>query len=70
MVMRKLQPKEYGIFINGTPFFSCVLESTVDVLVAEARARFGDETKVEVFVHTTDPYVSVSSDSFGDSDGQ
>lgn len=68
--MRKLKPKEYGIFINGTPFFSCVLESTVDALVAEAYARFGDQTKVEVFVHTTDPYVPATSDSSGDSDGQ
>lgn len=48
--------KEYGISVNGRPFFLCCLESSIPVLIAEARSRFGDEVKVDIVVHEQRPY--------------
>lgn len=48
--------KIYVIVANGQPFFSVANPCTVPAIMDEARAAFGEQTMVEVFVQTTEPY--------------
>lgn len=56
--------KIYVIVANGQPFFSVANPCTVPAIMDEARAAFGEQALVEVFVQTTEPYEpSVAADS-------
>lgn len=48
--------KIYVIVANGQPFFSVVNPCTVPAIIDEARAAFGEQAIIEVFVQTTEPY--------------
>lgn len=48
--------KIYVIVANGRPFFSVVNPCTVPAIIDEARATFGEQAIIEVFVQTTEPY--------------
>lgn len=48
--------KIYVIVANGQPFFSVANPCTVPAIMDEARAAFGEQALVEVFVQTTEPY--------------
>ena len=48
--------KIYVIVANGQPFFSVVNLCTVPAIIDEARAAFGEQAIIEVFVQTTEPY--------------
>lgn len=48
--------KIYIIVVNGQPFFSVANPCTVPAIMDEARAAFGEQALVEVFVQTTEPY--------------
>ena len=48
--------KIYVIVANGQPFFSVANPCTVPAIMDEARAVFGEQAMVEVFVQTTEPY--------------
>lgn len=48
--------KIYVIVANGQPFFSVANPCTVPAIMDEARAAFGKQALVEVFVQTTEPY--------------
>lgn len=55
--------KVYVIVVNGQPFFSVANPCTVPAIMDEARAAFGKQALVEVFVQTTEPYEpSVAAD--------
>lgn len=48
--------KIYVIVANGQPFFSVANPCVVPAIMDEARAAFGEQAKIEVFVQTTEPY--------------
>lgn len=48
--------KIYVIVANGQPFFSVANPCTVPAIVDEARAAFGEQAIIKVFVQTTEPY--------------
>lgn len=48
--------KIYVIVVNGQPFFSVANPCTIPAIMDEARAAFGEQALVEVFVQTTEPY--------------
>ena len=56
--------KIYVIVANGQPFFSVANPCTVPAIMDEARAAFGEQAIIEVFVQTTEPYEpSVATDN-------
>lgn len=56
--------KIYVIVANGQPFFSVANPCTVPAIMDEARAAFGEQAIIEVFVQTTEPYEpSVAADN-------
>lgn len=55
--------KEYIIVVNGRPFFSVTNPLNLQMVVNEARSRFGKEATVEIFAHTTEPYAFTEGDS-------
>lgn len=55
--------KNYVIVANGQPFFSVANPCTVPAIMDEARAAFGEQAIIEVFVQTIEPYEpSVATD--------
>lgn len=48
--------KIYVIVADGQPFFSVANPCTVPAIMDEARAVFGGQAIIEVFVQTTEPY--------------
>jgi hypothetical protein len=55
--------KEYIVVVNGRPYFSVSCFKNLSAVVDEAKRRFGADAKVEVFLQTTEPYVSAKGDS-------
>lgn len=49
--------KEYIIVVNGRPYFSVVDVNHISAVIDDAKARFGADTKIEVVMQTTEPYV-------------
>ena len=49
--------KEYIIIVNGRPYFSVVGVNHLVAVIDDAKARFGADSKIEVVVQTTEPYV-------------
>lgn len=54
--------KEYIIVVNSRPYFSVVDIKHLSAVVDDARARFGADSKVEVFMQTTEPYAPGKDD--------
>lgn len=48
--------KEYIIVVNGRPYFSVVDVKHLSAVVDEVKARFGADSKIDVFLQTTEPY--------------
>ena len=48
--------KEYIIVVNGRPYFSVVDVKHLSAVIDDAKARFGVDSKIEVFVQATVPY--------------
>lgn len=53
--------KEYIIVVNGRPYFSVVDVDHLSAVIDDAKARFGADSKIDVFLQTTKPYVSGES---------
>lgn len=53
--------KEYIIVVNGHPYFSVVDIKHLSAVIDDAKARFGVDSKIEVIMQTTEPYVSGES---------
>lgn len=49
--------KEYIIVVNGRPYFSVVDVNHLSAMIDDVKARFGADSKIEVFMQTTEPYV-------------
>lgn len=49
--------KEYIIIVNGRPYFSVVDVNHLSAVIDDAMARFGADSKIEVVMQTTEPYV-------------
>ena len=49
--------KEYIIVVNGRPYFSVVDVNHLSAVIDDAKARLGDNSKIEVVMQTTEPYV-------------
>lgn len=49
--------KEYIIVVNGHPYFSVVDIKHLSAVIDDAKARFGIDSKIEVIMQTTKPYV-------------
>lgn len=48
--------KEYIIIVEGRPYFSVVDVKHLSAVIDEAKSRFGADSKIEVFMQTTEPY--------------
>lgn len=48
--------KEYIIVANGRPYFSVVDVKHLSAVIDDAKARFGADLKIDVFLQTTEPY--------------
>lgn len=48
--------KEYIIVVNGRPYFSVVDVEHLSAMIDDVKARFGADSKIEVFMQTTEPY--------------
>lgn len=55
--------KEYIIVVNGRPYFSVSKVESLSTLIDEAKARFGADSKIEVFLQTVEPYAAESDSS-------
>lgn len=54
---------EYIVIVNGRPFFSVINPCNLQMVVNEARARFGKDISFEILEQTTSPYEpSVAAD--------
>lgn len=53
--------KEYIIVVNDRPYFSVVDIKHLSAVIDDAKARFGIDSKIEVIMQTTEPYVSGES---------
>lgn len=49
--------KEYILVVNGRPYFSVVDVKHLSAVIDDAKARFGADSKIDVFLQTTEPYV-------------
>lgn len=49
--------KEYIIIVNGRPYFSVVNVNHLSAVIDDAKVRFGADSKIEVVMQTTEPYV-------------
>lgn len=49
--------KEYIIVVNGRLYFSVVDVNHLSAVIDDAKARFGANSKIEVCIQTTEPYV-------------
>lgn len=48
--------KEYIVVVNDRPYFSVVDVKHLSAVIGDAKARFGIDSKIEVFMQTTEPY--------------
>ncbi|WP_455960403.1 hypothetical protein [Alistipes finegoldii] len=48
--------KEYIIVVNGRPYFSVLDIKHLSAVIDDAKARFGVDSQIEVFMQTTEPY--------------
>lgn len=48
--------KEYIIVVNGHPYFSVVDVNHLSAVIDDVKARLGANSKIEVFMQTTEPY--------------
>lgn len=48
--------KEYIIVVDGRPYFSVVDVKHLSAVIDDAKTRFGIDSKIEVFMQTTEPY--------------
>lgn len=48
--------KEYIIVVNDRPYFSVVDVKHLSAVIDDTKARFGIDSKIEVFIQTTKPY--------------
>lgn len=48
--------KEYIIVVNGRPYFSVVDVKHLSAAIDDAKVRFGADSKIEVFLQTTELY--------------
>lgn len=48
--------KEYIIVVNGRPYYSVVDIKHLPAVIDDAKARFGIDSKIDVFMQTTEPY--------------
>lgn len=48
--------KEYILVVNGRPYFSVVDVKHLSAVIDDAKARFGADSKIDVFLQTTVPY--------------
>lgn len=48
--------KEYIIVVNGRPYFSVVGVEHLSAMIDDVKMRFGADSKIEVFMQTTEPY--------------
>ena len=48
--------KEYILVVNGRPYYSVVDVKHLSVVIDDAKARFGANSKIDVFLQTTEPY--------------
>lgn len=53
--------KEYIIVVNGRPYFSVVDFKHLSAVIDEAKAHFGADSKIDVFLQTTEPYAPGNS---------
>lgn len=49
--------KEYIIIVNGRPYFSVLDVKHLSAVIDDAKARFGADSKIDVLLQTTEPYV-------------
>lgn len=49
--------KEYIVVVNGRPYFSVVDVNHLSAVIDDAKVRFGADSKIEVVLQTTEPYV-------------
>ena len=48
--------REYIIVVNGRPYFSVAKVKNLSAVIDDAKARFGADSKIDVFMQTTEPY--------------
>lgn len=48
--------KEYIIVVNGRPYFSVMDVKHLSAVIDDAKARFGADSKIDVFLQTTELY--------------
>lgn len=48
--------KEYIIVVNDRPYFSVVGIEHLPAMIDDVKMRFGADSKIEVFMQTTEPY--------------
>lgn len=48
--------KEYILVVNGRPYFSVVDVKHLSAVIDDAKARFGADSKIDVFLQITEPY--------------
>lgn len=48
--------KEYIIVVDSRPYFSVVDVKHLSAVIDDAKARFGADSKIDVFLQTTEPY--------------
>lgn len=48
--------KEYILIVNGRPYFSVVDVKHLSAVIDDAKARFGADSKIDVFLQTTELY--------------
>lgn len=48
--------KEYIVIVNDRPYFSVVDVNHLSAVIDDAKARFGANSRIEVVMHTTEPY--------------
>lgn len=48
--------KEYILVVNGRPYFSVVDAKHLSAVIDDAKARFGADSKIDVFLQTTEPH--------------
>lgn len=48
--------KQYLIIVNDHPYFSVVDVKHLSAVIDDAKARFGANSKINVFLQTTEPY--------------
>lgn len=48
--------KEYIVVVCGRPCYSVVDVKHLSAVINDAKARFGADSKIDVFLQTTEPY--------------